>query len=167
MWKCKILKLFVESPQPHVSFCLVLKFLESYKILDPQNIQQKKFLTHEIALRKKFGHTEHPRGSILNLQNTHEKIFWTHKVPTRNYFEPTKYLRESFLDPRIPHEKTLWTHEIPTRIYFALTKYQRENVLDPRRHNGTSPTITQDKRNLIHLWIVYITVDHSRLHRIA
>ena len=131
--KAIYLKLFVESPQPHVSFCLVLKFLESYKILDPQNIQQKKFLTHEIALRKKFGHTEHPRGSILNLQNTHEKMFWTHKIPTRNYFEPTKYLRESFLDPRITHEKTLWTHEIPTKIYFGPTKTQWHESHDNAR----------------------------------
>ena len=71
--KAIYLKLFVKIPQLHLYFCLLLKFIESHKVLDPQNIQET--------------------------QNTHEKVFWTFKIPTRKYFGPTKYPRENILNP--------------------------------------------------------------------
>ena len=142
--KAIYLKLFIESPQPHVSFCLVLKFLESYKILNPQNIQQKKFLTHEIALRKKiwthgtptwkyFEPSKYPRENILDPQNTHKKLFWTHEIPTRKFFGPTNYPWENTLNPRNTHENIFCTYEIPTRKCFGPTKAQWHESHDNAR----------------------------------
>ena len=48
-----------------------------------QNIHEKKFSTHEIPTRKKFGPTKYPRDQI-----------WAHEIPTRKNFGRTEYPRE-------------------------------------------------------------------------
>ena len=45
----------------YVSFGLLLKFIEYYKILDPQNTHERKFWTHEIPRRKNLRPTKYPR----------------------------------------------------------------------------------------------------------
>ena len=52
------LKLSVKMPQYYVSFCFLFKFIESHKILNPRNTNEKKFLTDKILMRKKISTQE-------------------------------------------------------------------------------------------------------------
>ena len=76
--KAIYLKLSVKIPQPYVSFCFLLKFVENYKILDPRKTHEKTFWTHEI-----------PTRNFLGPRNTHEKLFFFQGIPSQNY-GPTK-----------------------------------------------------------------------------
>ena len=62
------------NSQPYVFFCFLLKFIKSHKILDPQNIHEKKFWTRKIPTKKSVGPAKYPRKK----------------------FGPTKYPREKF-----------------------------------------------------------------------
>ena len=80
---------------------LLLKFTESFKNLDPQNIHEKKNWIHGIPTRRKLRSTKYPWVKYLDPRNSHRKKNWTSKIPTRKYFGSMKYPREKISDPRV------------------------------------------------------------------
>ena len=95
--------------------------------MDPLNIHEKTFRTHEIPTRKNLGPTKYPREKISDPRNTQGKKFETHEIPT------TK-----IRDPQNTHRKIFWTHEIPTRKIFRPTKARWHRIHE--NHDGTRLT---------------------------
>ena len=75
-------------------------------ILDPRNIYEKNFWTHEIPAKKNLRLSKYPREDILEQGSSHEKNFRTHKIPERKNFGLAKYSRETFSDPQ-KHDDTV------------------------------------------------------------
>ena len=72
-----------------VTFKPIQKYLGE-KILDPQNINEKKFRTYKIPTRKNFGPKKFPREKNFDPWHKQEKKFGTHEIPTRKKYGPTK-----------------------------------------------------------------------------
>lgn len=60
------------------------------KILDPQNTHQKKFWTHEIAMRKNLGSNKYPREEIWDLTKHPPEKILDSEIPTKINFGLTE-----------------------------------------------------------------------------
>ena len=72
-------------------------------ILDPQNINEKKFRTYKIPTRKNFGPKKSPQEKNFDPWHKQEKKFGTHEIPPEKNMDPQRHDGTMARDSRRTH----------------------------------------------------------------